>query len=79
MTIGMKALITILLLAGTMGVTVPAQGKEGFLGGAISANISMLNDYRFRGLSLNDEGFALQAGLDWSYDSGFYYDFFILL
>ncbi|HEC00611.1 MAG TPA: hypothetical protein ENI91_02845, partial [Sphingomonadales bacterium] len=52
---------------------MPAWAEEGsFLGGEISANISMLNDYRFRGVSLNDEGFAIQGGFDWSHESGFY-------
>jgi len=52
---------------------MPAWAEEGnFLGGEITANISMLNDYRFRGVSQNDEGFALQGGFDWSNDSGFY-------
>lgn len=50
-----------------------AQAEEGdFLGGDISANVTILNDYRFRGVSLNDEGFALQGGLDWAHESGFY-------
>lgn len=73
MTIRTKALFTTLLFAGTLAVALPAQAEdEGFLGGEISANISMLNDYRFRGVTLNDEGFAIQGGLDWSHDSGFY-------
>ncbi|VAW07369.1 hypothetical protein MNBD_ALPHA01-1248 [hydrothermal vent metagenome] len=68
-----KALFTTVLLAGTLGVAMPAQAEEeGFLGGELSANIYMLNDYRFRGVSLNNEGFALQGGLDWSHESGFY-------
>ncbi len=73
MTIRTKALFTTLLLTGTLGMTHPAQAEEeGFLGGEISANIAMMNDYRFRGVTLNDEGFALQGGFDWSHDSGFY-------
>jgi len=72
-TIRTKAFITSLLLAGTLASALPAQAEEGgFLGGELSANISMLNDYRFRGVSLNDEGFALQGGLDWGHESGFY-------
>ncbi len=73
MTITTKALFTSLLFAGALGVTASAQAEEGdLLGGTLSANISMLNDYRFRGVSQNDKGFALQGGLDWSHDSGFY-------
>lgn len=72
-TIRTTALFTTLLFAGTMAATGPLQAEDkNFLGGAISGNISMLNDYRFRGVSMNDEGFALQGSLDWSHDSGFY-------
>lgn len=45
---------------------------EGFLGGEVSANVSMTSEYRFRGVSLSDKDFALQGGLDYSHDSGFY-------
>ena len=73
MTIRTKALLTTLLFAGTLSAAMPAWAEEGnFLGGEITANISMLNDYRFRGVSQNDEGFALQGGFDWSHESGFY-------
>lgn len=68
-----KAICATFILAGTLGSAVPAMAEdEGFLGGTISANVSMLNDYRFRGVSLNDEGFALQGGIDWGHESGFY-------
>ncbi|WP_165776996.1 TorF family putative porin [Paremcibacter congregatus] len=69
MTLRRKAIFTTLLLAGTLGATLPAQAE---LGGGFSANITMTNDYRFRGVSLNDEGFSLQGGLDWAHESGFY-------
>ncbi|PCI33451.1 MAG: hypothetical protein COB54_03890 [Alphaproteobacteria bacterium] len=73
MTLRTKAFFTTLLIAGTLSATLPAAAQEeSFLGGELSANITMLNDYRFRGVSLNDEGFALQGGLDWSHDSGLY-------
>jgi len=68
-----KALFTTLLFTGTLSAALPAQAEEtGFLGGELSANISILNDYRFRGVSLNDEDYALQGGIDWSHESGFY-------
>lgn len=74
MTIGTKALkIALLVAAGTFGpIPLALAEEDGFLGGDFGATISMLNDYRFRGLSRNDEGFALQGGLDWYHDSGFY-------
>lgn len=39
---------------------------------AISANIGYFSDYRFRGVSLSDEDFALQGGIDVTHSSGFY-------
>lgn len=73
MITGTKLLFTSVFVAGTLSAAMPAQAEEtGFLGGELSANISMLNDYRFRGVSLNDEDFALQGGIDWGHDSGFY-------
>lgn len=69
MTILNKALWASLVVAGTIGATLPAHAE---LGGGFSANVSMMNDYRFRGVSANDEGFALQGGIDWAHDSGFY-------
>ena len=73
MTIRTKTLLLTTFLAASWGASLPVYaGEDSFLGGEFSANISMLNDYRFRGVSLNDEGFTLQGGLDWASDSGFY-------
>jgi len=41
----------------------------------ISANISIVSDYAFRGISQTDQRPALQGGLDWEHDSGFYLGF----
>jgi uncharacterized protein (TIGR02001 family) len=38
----------------------------------ISGNVSMLSDYAFRGVSQTDEQMALQGGLDYAHESGFY-------
>lgn len=38
----------------------------------VSANVGMVSDYVFRGLSQSDEEFAIQGGFDWSHESGFY-------
>ena len=38
----------------------------------ISANVGYFSDYRFRGVSLSDEDFALQGGIDIGHSSGFY-------
>lgn len=39
---------------------------------ATSANITLTSDYLFNGVSQTQEDPALQAGLDWSAESGFY-------
>lgn len=72
MTIFKTTLMASVALSAMAFGAVSAQAEEGFLGGELSANVAMLNDYRFRGVSFNDEGFALQGGLDWAHESGFY-------
>jgi len=39
---------------------------------SFSANAALVNDYRFRGVSLSNKDFAIQGGFDISSDSGFY-------
>ncbi|WP_321394341.1 TorF family putative porin [Emcibacter sp.] len=46
--------------------------EEGFLGGEVSANVAITTQYRFRGVSLSNEDIAIQGGLDYSHESGFY-------
>jgi len=41
----------------------------------ISANISIVSDYAFRGISQNNQRPALQGGLDYEHDSGLYAGF----
>jgi len=68
-----RLFLATLLFTGTLGAALPAYATgNDFLGGKVSANIAMLNDYRFRGISLNNEGFAIQGGFDWSHESGLY-------
>ncbi|HKO87047.1 MAG TPA: TorF family putative porin [Burkholderiales bacterium] len=38
----------------------------------VTGNFSIVSDYRFRGLSQTDRGPALQGGIDYSHESGFY-------
>ncbi|ACA85404.1 TorF family putative porin [Shewanella woodyi] len=38
----------------------------------VSGEVSLTNDYRFRGVSQTASNFAIQAGVDWSHDSGFF-------
>ena len=39
---------------------------------SFSGNIGFTTDYRFRGVTLTDSGFAVQGGFDLSHSSGFY-------
>lgn len=38
----------------------------------ISANVSLSTDYRFRGISQNDQNIAISGGFDYTNDNGFY-------
>lgn len=38
----------------------------------VTGNLSLVSDYRFRGLSQTFEGAAIQGGMDYSHSSGFY-------
>lgn len=53
------------LLAG-LALTVPAQA------GSLSANASVTNNYIWRGLTQTENEAAVQGGLDYAADSGFY-------
>lgn len=41
-------------------------------GSPISANVGFVSDYQYRGYSQTKENMALQGGLDYAHDSGFY-------
>ena len=43
--------------------------------GVISGNVQMVTDYAFRGVSQTRESYALQGGLNWNHDSGFFAGF----
>lgn len=50
----------------------PAMAQDSDDAYTISANVGYVSDYRFRGVSLSDEDFALQGGIDVEHNSGFY-------
>lgn len=64
--IGLRCLFAGILLATTgvpaLGQTTDAAAEEPTLD--VSANLGVVSDYRFRGVSLSDRGPALQGGLD---------------
>lgn len=43
------------------------------LPGEFSANVGLLTDYRFRGISQTDREPAIQGGFDWSHETGVYF------
>ncbi len=48
-------------------LVVPAQADV-----ELSANVALVSDYRFRGISQSDEDFAVQGGFDAAFEQGFY-------
>lgn len=61
----LPAAIATALIAGA--VTAPAQAEM-----EVSANVALVSDYRFRGISQSDEDIALQGGFDIAFDNGIY-------
>ncbi len=57
------------LLAGTAAV---AQAKAPVPDYTLAYNIGVVTDYRFRGITQNNYGGALQGGIDFSHKRGFY-------
>ena len=55
------------LAGGAMAQSAPAEEKS-----PISANVTITNDYRYRGISQSNFQPAIQGGFDYAHDSGFY-------
>lgn len=60
-----NAAVAAALVAGMSGVVMAEDSP-------ISANVSIVSDYQYRGWSQTDEKMALQGGFDYAHDSGFY-------
>ncbi len=60
----------VLAIAIAAGLTVGAASASA--DDAISANVALTTDYKFRGISQSDESIALQGGFDYAHESGFY-------
>ena len=67
----MKKLIHSFILASGLVVAVPQVVAEDSPH-SFSANMSLTNDYKFYGISQSSRGWAVQGGLDYSHESGFY-------
>lgn len=66
----MKKQLLVSAMSGALvmgALSVPMVASAGW-----SANVGMVTDYRFRGMSQNDETIALQGGFDYAWDNGFY-------
>ncbi|MBL4837441.1 MAG: hypothetical protein JKY34_07665 [Kordiimonadaceae bacterium] len=68
-----KAFRTLFLMstAATLAFAAPATQADD-LGISLSANATIVSDYRFRGVTLSDKDVAFQGGFDVSTESGFY-------
>ena len=60
-----KILFAALVLASLAGFTTQVHAE-------ISANIALVNDYRFRGISQSNKNPALQGGFDYAFENGIY-------
>lgn len=58
--------------AAFLSMSVPAFAAEDSIPGEFSTNIGFVSEYSWRGLSQSNEGPAVQGGIDWTHDSGFY-------
>jgi len=62
-----------LLIAGLgIGTAAPASAQDSALPGEFSGNVTLTNDYVFRGYTQTNEDPAIQGGLDWDSGAGFY-------
>ncbi len=59
------ALPTALVLASLAGIATDVQAE-------ISANVALVSDYRFRGISQSNTSAAIQGGFDYGFENGFY-------
>jgi uncharacterized protein (TIGR02001 family) len=64
----MKKLTQALLATGLISAVFAVQAQES----SISGNVALTTDYIYRGISQTSSGSAIQGGLDWAGDSGFY-------
>ena len=60
-----NALPALLVMASLTGVATDAHAE-------ISANVALVSDYRFRGVSQSNESAAIQGGFDYAFGNGFY-------
>ena len=72
-----SALVTAVLAASCLSSTAsaqtaPAAAPEAATPGPFTANVTLVNDYRYRGISQSNFQPAIQGGFDYAHSSGFY-------
>ena len=67
----MKKIVSALVLAGMVGASGVVMAEE-TSPHTLSANVSLVSNYVFRGVSQTQNGPAIQGGFDYSHASGFY-------
>lgn len=72
MLTSVRSLMAATLIAGTALIATPAMAQDEGSGISISANASVVSEYRFRGVDLSGGDIAIQGGIDFGHDSGFY-------
>lgn len=60
------------ILASALVAALPFAGVAHAEESPVSANVALVSDYTYRGISQTDERAALQGGLDYAHPSGFY-------
>ncbi|MCB1958494.1 MAG: TorF family putative porin [Rhodocyclaceae bacterium] len=63
-----KSLLSLTVLAALPLLSAPALAEDS----PISANVALVSDYQYRGISQTNENMALQGGFDYAHESGFY-------
>ncbi len=63
-----KSLLSMSLLAALPLLSSQALAEDS----PISANVALVSDYQYRGISQTNENMALQGGFDYAHESGFY-------
>lgn len=73
MLTSVRSLVAATILTSTAVLAAPAmaQDDEG-IGVEVSANVALVSDYKFRGVSLSDGDIAVQGGVDVGLPGGFY-------
>jgi uncharacterized protein (TIGR02001 family) len=64
------ALLSSLACSSAFAADTPANPEDA--GSPIAANVTIVNDYRYRGLTQSNFKPAIQGGFDYAHESGFY-------